>query len=262
MMANLEAAYAPLRASLLSGGFADPESGAWSAELVAAHLVINNDAIAGAAEALVRGEEVAYDNALSVDEANLSRYAAAVGGLAGLADELQRSASRLDHAYRALGHRAATSIQVRIRDGQEIAYDGPMPIGAFMEGNATRHLELHHDQLKALHGPWVADPPDEFDTYQLIILTRAANRPQLDDADGDSLQRQHLGHFSKMRAAGYMTVAGPVEGDDDIAGICIYRARSVEEARLLAEDDPSVRAGRLEVRTMTWLTARGALSDH
>jgi uncharacterized protein len=262
MTRNLEAMYAPFRASLLAGGFGPPENGGWSAELVAAHIVINNDAIADAAEAVGRGEEVALDNALSVDEAHLSRFVGTVGGLGGLADEIQRSATRLDHAYRALGHHADTTIQVRIRDGEEIAYDGPMPIGGFMEGNATRHLDLHHEQLKDLHGPWEQAPPDEFDAYQVVVLRRVADRPHLDDAASESLQRQHLGHFAKMRAAGYMTVAGPVEGDDDIAGICIYRAGSVEEARLLAEDDPSVRAGRLEVGAMSWFTAKGAVAEH
>jgi uncharacterized protein len=262
MTGGLEAAYAPFRASLLSGGFAEPERGAWSAELVAAHVVVTNDQIADTAEAVVRGEDVAYDNTPSIDEDTLTRQAESVGGLMGLADEIRRSAARLDRAYRGLGERAGTSIPVRIRDGEVIAYEGPLPIRAFMEGHATRHLDLHHEQLKALHGPWLAEPPDDFDEYQLILLIRAAERPHLDDAQSELLQQQHLGHFAKLRTAGYMAVAGPIAGDDDIAGICVYRAGSVEEARLLAEDDPAVRAGRLEVRVLPWFTAQGALSDH
>jgi hypothetical protein len=58
---------------------------------------------------------------------------------------------------------------------------------------------------------------------------------------------------------GYMTAAGPIVGDDEIAGISIYRVGSVEKARALAEDDPAVRAGRYEVRAMTWYTAKGAV---
>lgn len=260
-MGSLEAAYAPFRASLLSGRFAEPGSGAWSADLVAAHVVINNDHIAAAAEAIVRGEAVAYDNATSIDEANLSRYAISVGGLVGLAEEVQRSAARLERAYQGLGEHAQTSIQVLIRDGKEIAYKGPLPIGAFMEGNASRHLDLHHEQLKTLHGPWVAEPPDDFDSYQLVLLIRGAEPPRLNERENELLQRQHLGHFAKLRTAGYMKVAGPIEGDDDIAGICLYRAHSVEEARVLAEDDPAVRAGRFQVRAMRWFTAKDALAD-
>jgi uncharacterized protein YciI len=74
------------------------------------------------------------------------------------------------------------------------------------------------------------------------------------------LQRQHLGYFAKMRTAGFMMVAGPILGDDAIAGISIYTAASVEEARELAEADPAVRAGRFRIEVMSWLTAKGALS--
>lgn len=259
MVESLEAVYAPFRASLLSGGFAAPESGEWSAELVAAHMAVTNDYIAEAAVAVSRGDEVAYDNAASIDEAALSRRAERVGGLAGLAEEIRRSAARLDHAYRALGDRGNTTIQVRIRDGEEVVFDGPMLIGAFIEGHASQHLELHHDQLKALHGPWLADPPDEFDHYQLILLTRSGHSPHLNDEDSQFLQRQHLGHFAKMRATGHMLVSGPVD-DGDIAGICIYRARSVEEALNLAQDDPAVRSGRLEAQAMSWHTAKRAIA--
>jgi uncharacterized protein YciI len=260
MTGNLEIAFAPFRASLLAGGFTAPDDGGWSAEFVAAHIAMNNDRIAEAAEAVVRGEEVVYDNGPSVDEDELSRFVERAGGLVGLAEEIRRSAARLEDAYDALGELAATSIHVLIRDGKNIAYDGPMLIGAFVEGNATRHLDLHHEQLKSLHGPWLAEPPDEFDTYQLILLDRAADPPDLNESDRESLQRQHLGHFAKLRGAGYLMVSGPVDGDDGIAGISIYRARSVAEARILAEDDPAVRAGRLEVRAMSWATARNALT--
>jgi uncharacterized protein YciI len=262
MMGSLEAAYAPFRASLLTGGFTEPAGDTWSAELIAAHVVVNNDQIADTAEALVRGEEVAYDNADSIDAARLSRLAHNVGGLVGLAEEVRRSAARLDLAYRGLGEHGGTSIPVHIRDGEQIAYDGPLPIGALMEGNATRHLNLHHEQLKALHGPWLAEPPDDFDEYQLILLIRAAEPPHLDEAQSERLQQQHLGHFDKLRRAGYMMVAGPIAGEDDIAGISVYRAGSVEEARMLAQDDPAVRAGRFEVRALRWFTAKGALSAH
>jgi uncharacterized protein YciI len=259
MAGNLEIEYGPFMASLLSGGFAEPESGDWPAEFVAAHVAINNDLIADAAEALVRGEDVLYDNAPSVDEDELSRYVERVGDVVALAEEIKRSAGRLDNAYESLGELAGATIHVRIRDGKDIAYEGSMLIGTFMEGNATRHLGSHHDQLKALHGPWVAEPPQEFDTYQLIVLSPVPDRPELTESDREFIQRQHLGHFAKMRNSGYLVVSGPIDGDDVIAGICIYRARSVAEARILAEDDPAVRAGRFEVSAMSWYTARDAL---
>jgi hypothetical protein len=63
-----------------------------------------------------------------------------------------------------------------------------------------------------------------------------------------------------MPNAGCLTLASPIDGDGEIAGIYIYRANSVEEARILAEDDPAVGAGRFEVRAMSWYTSQGALT--
>ncbi len=59
---SLAAAYAPFTASLLAGGFDPPADGEWGAELVAAHIVRNNDLIAEAAEQVAAGADVAYDD--------------------------------------------------------------------------------------------------------------------------------------------------------------------------------------------------------
>jgi uncharacterized protein YciI len=257
--ASLEAAYAPFIASLLAGSFGPPPEGEWPAELVAAHIARNNDLIAETAEKVAAGQQVAYDNLAGVDEAELARYAASAGGLAGLAREVERSAARLARARDALGDLAGTKVHVVIRDGGKIVRDGPIPIGAFIEGNASFHLDAHHEQIKALEPAWTSGPPAEFDSYQLVLLERAASPPDLDEDASDALQRQHLGYFAKMRAAGLMTVAGPIRNDDVIAGICIYRAGTTERARALAEDDPAVRAGEFVVRAMDWLTAREAI---
>jgi hypothetical protein len=77
---SLELAHVPFTTSLLAGRFSAPEAGEWSAELVAAHVVCNNDLIAEAAEGVLRGEEVAYDNAASIDEAELARLPNAWAG--------------------------------------------------------------------------------------------------------------------------------------------------------------------------------------
>jgi uncharacterized protein YciI len=258
---SLTAAYVPFVASLLAGGFRDPDDGGWPAEVVAAHVAMNNDLIAATAELVADGTEASYDNASTIDAAELTAYAASVGGLAGLAHDVLRSAARLEAARDALGARADTQVHVLIRDGGEVVRDGPIPIGEFIDGNASFHLRLHQQQIKALEPDWApAAPPAEFDTFQLILLIRPSDQPELDEAPTRALGLAHLGHFRKMYAAGFLKVAGPIDGDDEIAGICIYQAGSVERARRLAEDDPAVQAGRFVVRAMTWYTQRGALT--
>jgi uncharacterized protein len=258
---SLAAAYAPFVATLRAGGFRDPDDGGWPAEVVAAHVAKNNDLIAAAAELVAEGAEVSYDNAPTVDEVELAAYATNVGGLHGLAAEIERSAARLEAARDALGAKADTPVHVVIRDSGTVVRDSPIPIGSFIEGNVTFHLRSHHEQLKALEPVWAPEaPPGEFDTYQLILLVRPADQPVLDDGARRALGLQHLGHFRKMHAAGYLKVAGPIEDDDEIGGICLYQAESLEQARRLAEDDPAVLAGRYVVRAMTWYTQKGALA--
>jgi uncharacterized protein len=259
MSPSFDAVYAPFVASLLAGGFGPPADGEWPAELVAAHIARNNDLIADVAEQIAAGQQVSYDNRDGVDDAELARYARDAGGLAGLAREVERSAGRLAKARDELGDRASTPVPVIIRDHGQIVRDGPMTIGAFIEGNVSFHLDLHLDQLKALELNPESGPPDDFDQYQLVLLERSPEAPELDDEAGERLQRQHLGHFAKMRRAGLMTVAGPVSGDDIIAGICVYRADTPDRARELAQDDPAVRAGRFNVRVMDWFTAKDAI---
>ena len=257
---SISAAYAPFAATLLGARFAGPEPGEWTAEQIAAHVVLNNDLIAETAERVAAGQPAAYDNAPTVADEDLARYAAEVGGPAGLAREVDRSAARLERAKAALGDLAGTEVPVVIRDGGRIVQDGPVPIGEFVDGNAGFHLAAHLAQLKALKLEVRGTPPDEFDEYQLILLERPPNQPQLDEAALLDLNRRHLGHFGVMRAAGLLMVAGPIDGDGAIAGICIYRAGSVERARALAEDDPAVREGRFTVRAMTWYTGKDAVA--
>jgi uncharacterized protein YciI len=109
--------------------------------------------------------------------------------------------------------------------------------------------------------PRTAEPPDEFDVYELVILRRPSNAPSIDDATAELFQRQHLGHFATMKEAGYLKVAGPLENqpDESWRGICLYQVGSLDEARQLAESDPAVRAGRFSVDVMNWYTKKGAL---
>ena len=135
-----------------------------------------------------------------------------------------------------------------------------MSISSLIEGNAGFHLDRHYEQLRALQPQLVAEPPAEFDSYQLVLLVRRTDAPDVTEDAEAALQGQHLAHLNKMRATGYLAAFGPIRNDDELAGICIYQAGSVEKARRLAEDDPRVRSGHLAVRAYSWVTAKGALN--
>jgi uncharacterized protein len=110
--------------------------------------------------------------------------------------------------------------------------------------------------------PLEADPPEQFDEYELVLLWGASDRAELEPQAAERMQRQHLGHLEAMRAAGHLLIAGPLlnQPDPRLRGICIYRTGSVTAALELASSDPAVRAGQLEVEAMTWYTRSGALA--
>lgn len=99
----------------------------------------NNELIAGTAERVAAGE------------AALRAYAAEAGGMSGLADAFEASARRLAAARKALDESTAEyPVHVVIWDSGELVSDGPVPIGRFIEGNTTFHLDMHLKQLRGL----------------------------------------------------------------------------------------------------------------
>lgn len=101
--------------------------------------------------------------------------------------------------------------------------------------------------------------PAEFDRYTLVLLIRPSDAPDLPEEELDRLQEEHLAHLASLREHGLL-VAGPFsdQPDESLRGMCLFEG-SIERARELMADDPAVRARRLELQMLTWLTHKGAL---
>lgn len=101
----------------------------------------------------------------------------------------------------------------------------------------------------------------EFDTHTLVLLRRGPRALEFSDAELEQLQAQHLAHLDSLRERGVLLVAGPFDDqpDETFRGLALYRT-DLEETRRLSEQDPSVRAGRMAVDVMTWLTKKGELA--
>lgn len=101
----------------------------------------------------------------------------------------------------------------------------------------------------------------DFDTYALVLLRMGPRAHEVEGAELDRLQQAHLAHLRAMHERGVLLVAGQFDKQEDetFRGLCLYRA-PLDEARALAESDPSVQAGRLDVEVMEWWTEKGALS--
>lgn len=111
--------------------------------------------------------------------------------------------------------------------------------------------------------PREAAPPMEFDKFYMVFLVRPDEPQDHGEERNAELQRQHLGHLTWLWEEGYAHVAGPfgVPADDPLRGIVLLRGDlTMERARELAEMDPRVKAGQLDVEVREWYTGAGYLA--
>ena len=103
--------------------------------------------------------------------------------------------------------------------------------------------------------------PLEFDRFEFVLLKRPASAPALSDEASAALQQRHLDHLTAMHAAKHLAVAGPFDEqpDESLRGLCLYHTGSIERTKELAERDPAVLAGRLEVEVMYLYCEKGAI---
>ena len=106
-----------------------------------------------------------------------------------------------------------------------------------------------------------ADAPPDMTTYYFGILVRGPTWSAEDTPAHATIQEGHMAHLNAMWKAGKLVLAGPLLDDGDWRGILIYRTKTIEEAQSLANDDPAVKAGRLQVSMHPWLVKRGILPD-
>ena len=66
------------------------------------------------------------------------------------------------------------------------------------------------------------------------------------------LQSEHVAHVLSLLESGKAVIAGPLGDEGDIAGIYVLRAKSKEEAREWADNDPAVKAGFFVAEMHPW----------
>ena len=98
----------------------------------------------------------------------------------------------------------------------------------------------------------------QFDRHTVVLLVRAADAPELSEADTDALQDRHLAYRAELREQGYLVAGGPLVDQDDerLRGLSVMSVDQ-DTARRLSEEDPAVQAGRLEAHVMTWMVPAG-----
>lgn len=98
-------------------------------------------------------------------------------------------------------------------------------------------------------------PQFELETYQLGFLRKGPNHGSGTKEEADKIQAGHMANINKMATDGKLFAAGPMGDNGDLRGIFIFRGISPEEAKMLAAEDPAIKANRLKLDLVPWMAA-------
>jgi uncharacterized protein YciI len=101
----------------------------------------------------------------------------------------------------------------------------------------------------------------DLEAYTFVLLRRGPRAFEYTDDELEKIQRGHLAFLDEMREQGHLLLAGPFSDQEDETkrGFCLYKT-GLAETRRLTQDDPAIKAGRMSVEVMTWVTPKGALA--
>jgi uncharacterized protein YciI len=100
-------------------------------------------------------------------------------------------------------------------------------------------------------------PQYEMTTYVLGLLRKGPNWGAGSKQESEEIQKGHMANIRRMAESGKLIVAGPLTDNGDIRGIFIFQAKSPDEVRTMAGDDPAIKAGRLILELHPWFAAAG-----
>ena len=96
--------------------------------------------------------------------------------------------------------------------------------------------------------------PENIQAVHIAMLYRGPNYVPGTSPENQKLQEGHLAHLAKLGKEGHAFIAGPIGGGGDLAGIVMMKAPTAEAARALEAEDPAVKAGRLRIEMVTYMS--------
>jgi len=104
---------------------------------------------------------------------------------------------------------------------------------------------------------WMAAPqlaaPDPATPYYVVFLRPDPARKPLSKAEGERIMSAHMANIRKMAADGILWAAGPFDDSPaTIGGIFVFKASSLQSARAIAAQDPTVVEHRNTIDVHAW----------
>jgi uncharacterized protein YciI len=89
--------------------------------------------------------------------------------------------------------------------------------------------------------------PKDMAPYYVALYVRGPKFMENDSPELQDLIRRHLGYIRRMIEQKKYVFAGPLLDGGDKQGLAIVAAASAEEAKRIAEGDPSIAAGHMAI---------------
>ncbi len=103
----------------------------------------------------------------------------------------------------------------------------------------------------------IADSTYHMKQYWLVVYMKGDATTPLDSLSAARMQQEHLAHQDVQAKEGLIVLAGPFGDNGDWRGILLYDADTREEVELKLQQDPFVKAGRLNYEIRPWWGAVG-----
>ena len=104
----------------------------------------------------------------------------------------------------------------------------------------------------------------EYEKFYLIMLKDGEVEEPESESALAAIRVEHLGYQTMLHFE-HGAIAGPLRGErGSIQGLTLVpqRALSLEQAQELAEGDPAVKAGYLNVKVVEWHVGKGLVELH
>jgi uncharacterized protein YciI len=101
--------------------------------------------------------------------------------------------------------------------------------------------------------------PDKIQMVQHFLGLYRRGDKSAAEIEKQQQQLAHLWHLRKQMDTGKILAAGPFGGDNDLLGVVVLQAATLDEARALADQDPGVKSGLLKIELHPWWVAKGVM---
>lgn len=99
------------------------------------------------------------------------------------------------------------------------------------------------------------EPDFQMIEFHMALLKRGPKWTATENAETRRLQEQHLEYVTSLLDSGKAIIAGPLTDGGEVSGVFVFRAKSADEAKALAEADPSVTSGFKIAEMHPWWSA-------